>query len=67
MTIAVVGDLVSRRKVDDIRNLSYAVRWEASSLCVLPDQVLVGCKIYAVNFITCHIAVDPLNVSAKSG
>ena len=67
MTITALGDLVSRGKVDDIRNLSYAIRREARSLCVLPDQVLVGCKIYAVDFITGHIAVDPLDVGAKSG
>src|SRR5688500_12392973 len=53
--------LFSGRRIDDAADLADLVCRKAAALCVLANDVLVGCAVDAVDLVVRDVAVNPLN------
>src|SRR3954451_15347959 len=54
-----------RGRIDCMSDLRHASGGEAALARMLADQFLIGCDVYAVDFVLGHMAVDPLYLRSK--
>lgn len=60
------SDLLRTCRVEESAHSGDAISWQAHEFGVFLDGRLVGCEIDAVHFVACHVAMEPLDLSAHS-
>jgi len=53
-------------RVDESAHGGDAIGWKAYALGVFLDDRFVWSEVDAVHFVTCHIAMEPLNLRTQS-